>query len=81
MRTTITLDDDVLERARALAQRLGTPFRAVVNKALRAGLEQVERPEKQRSYRTEPHRMGLKNGRSLDNIHELLAQTEAEDHR
>ena len=81
MRTTITIDDDVLERARAVAQKSGTPFRAVVNKALRAGLAQVEEPEKQRPYRTEPHNMGLKNGRNLDNIHELLAQVEGEDCR
>ena len=38
MRTTLTIDDDVLDRARAVAERLDTPFRQVVNEALRAGL-------------------------------------------
>ena len=42
MRTTLSLDDDVLERARAVAAKLRTPFRTVVNEALRAGLDQVE---------------------------------------
>jgi hypothetical protein len=81
MRTTLSLDDDVIERARAVATKLGVPFRAIVNDALRAGLDQVERPAKQRRYKTEPHAMGLRPGRNLDNIQELLAQVEGEDFR
>ena len=81
MRTTLSLDDDVLERARALAAKLRTPFKHVVNEALRAGLDQVEQPTQQRPYRTDAHAMGLRPGRGLDNIQELLAQVEAEDAR
>ncbi len=81
MRTTLSIDDDVIERARAVATKLGRPFRAVVNEALRAGLDEVEQPAKQRPYRTEPHAMGLRSGRNLDNIQELLAQIEGEDCR
>ena len=81
MRTTLTLDDDVLDRARAVAERLGTPFRHVINEALRAGLETVEKPAITRSYQTQPHQLGLKSGRNIDNIQELLAQLEGEEHR
>jgi hypothetical protein len=81
MRTTLTLDDDVLEKARSVANRLNMPFRKVVNEALRAGLEAVESPAEHRPYRTMPHEMGLKPGRNLDNIQELLAQIEGEDSR
>jgi len=81
MRTTLSIDDDVIERARAVAARLGTPFKMIVNEALRAGLDQVEQPAKQRPYKTQPHRMGLRQGRNLDNIQELLAQIEGEDSR
>jgi len=81
MRTTLTLDDDVLEKARSVANRLNMPFRKVVNEALRAGLEAVELPAERRPYRTTPHEMGLKPGRNLDNIQELLAQIEGEDSR
>lgn len=81
MRTTLTIDDDVMERARAISAKLRTPFKAVVNEALRAGLDQVERPAKQRLYETNPHEMGLREGRNLDNIQELLAQIEGEDSR
>ena len=81
MRTTLAIDDDVLDRAKAVAARLHAPFRRVVNEALRTGLQTVEEPAKRRAYRTRPHKLGLKAGRSLDNIQELLAQTEGEDHR
>ena len=81
MRTTLSIDDDVLERARAAADKFGTPFKTIVNEALRAGLDQVEKPAKQRRYKTKPHEMGLRHGHNLDNIQELLAQIEGEDSR
>jgi hypothetical protein len=81
MRTTISIDDDVLDKARAVAARLRRPFRTIVNEALRAGLDQVEQPAKQRPYKTKPHAMGLRTGRNIDNIQELLAQIEGEDCR
>jgi hypothetical protein len=81
MRTTITIDDDVLELARALAAKLRTPFKTVINEALRSGLEHVERPAEHKPYKTRPHAMGLKSGRNLDNIQELLSQMEGEDAR
>ena len=81
MRTTLSIDDDVMERARTVAAKLSTPFKTVVNEALRAGLDQVEQPAKQRRYQTKPHKMGLRQGRNLNNIQELLAQIEGEDSR
>ncbi len=81
MRTTISIDNDVIERARAVAEKLGAPFKSVVNEALRSGLDQIEQPAKYRSYKTKPHKMRLKAGRNIDNIEELLAQIEGEDHR
>ena len=81
MRTTISIDDDVLERARAVSDKLGTPFKTIINEALRNGLDQVEQLAKQLIYKTKPHKMGLRTGRNIDNIQELLAQIEGEDHR
>lgn len=78
MRTTLTIDNDVLDRARALSTKRRTPFKTVINEALRAGLDHVERPAERRRYRTKPHAMGLKSGRNLDNIQELLSQIEGE---
>lgn len=81
MRTTLNLEDDVLDRARSLAAKLHSPFRRVVNEALRAGLLAVEAPARARPYQTRPRKLGLKTGKSLDNIQELIAQIEGEAHR
>ena len=64
-----------------MARKLRAPFRLIVNEALRAGLHSVEEPAKTRPYCTRPHKLGLKAGKSLDNIQELLAQIEGEGYR
>ena len=81
MRTMINIEDDVLRRAKAVAAKSRTPFREVVNEALRAGPTSVEGPSRRRSCRTQSHKMGLRSGRNLDNIQELLAQVEGEAFR
>lgn len=81
MRTTLVINDDVMDRARAVAVKLRKPLKTVVNEALRAGLDHVEQPARQRPYKTKPCPMGLRQGRNPDNIQELLAQIEGEDFR
>jgi len=81
MRTTLNLDDDVLDQARSLASKLHSPFRRVVNEALRTGLRAVKEPPPARPYQTRPRKLGLKAGRDLDNVQELIAQVEGETRR
>lgn len=81
MRTTLSLDDDVVDKARQVAARLSVPFRAVVNEALRVGLREVEKPAESRPYSTAPHPMGIRAGYDLDNIQELLSRIEGEEAR
>ncbi|MFA6033108.1 MAG: DUF2191 domain-containing protein [Myxococcota bacterium] len=81
MRTTLSIDDDILDKAKAVAASQNTPFRFVINDALRAGLDKVEKPRKTSAYCTIPHEMRLKAGKNLDNIQELLAQVEGEDYK
>ena len=81
MRTTLTIDGDVLDKARSVAEKIRAPFRRVVNEALRAGLQAVEKPAASRPFHTRPRKLGLIAGRNLDNIQELLAQIEGEAHR
>lgn len=81
MRTTINLEEDVLDRARAVKEKLNLPLKEVINQALRLGLEKADQPVKRRNYRTKSHTMGLRRGYTLDNIQELLAQAEGEDFR
>jgi hypothetical protein len=52
MRTTLTLDEDVAQRTKKLAAKLKKPFKFVLNEALRKGLDQVEKPQKRRDYRS-----------------------------
>ncbi|HCE45589.1 MAG TPA: DUF2191 domain-containing protein [Lentisphaeria bacterium] len=81
MRTTITIEDDVLQRARTVSSNLKKPFRLIINSALRLGLEQVEKPSKRKTYTTKPKPMGLKQGYEIDNIHELLDRIDEEGSR
>jgi hypothetical protein len=81
MRTTLSIDDDVLEKAKAAAVKRRLPFRTVINEALRAGLRTMATPPDTVPYQTKPHKLGLKAGKNLDNIQDLLAQTEGEDSR
>jgi hypothetical protein len=81
MRTTLSIDDDVLEKAKAAAAKRRLPFRTVINEALRAGLKTLGTPPPAVPYRTHAQKLGLKAGRNLDNIQELLAQVEGEDAR
>ena len=80
MRTTLTLDPDVAVKARRGAAQLGKPFKEVVNMALRVGLEVVMAPPASKPYRTKPRPLGMREGFSYDNISELLARIEGEDH-
>jgi hypothetical protein len=69
-RTTLTLDDDVTAKLAAEAKRTGRPYRAVVNEALRRGLE-TPRPVLE-PYRVRSRPMGLVPGVELDDIEGLL---------
>jgi hypothetical protein len=80
MRTTLTLDPDVAAKARKGAARLKRPFKEIVNEALRVGLDEVLKPAAAKPYRTKPRPLGLREGFSYDNISELLARAEGEDH-
>ena len=80
MRTTLTLDPDVAAKVKKCASRLGKPLKQVINDALRLGLDQVLNPPLAKPYRTKPRPLGLRPGLSYDNVAELLARAEGEDH-
>jgi hypothetical protein len=80
MRTTLTLDPDVEAKIKRGAKKLGKPLKEVINEALRIGLDSVLNPPLAKPYHTEPRPMGLSRGFNYDNIAELLARAEGEDH-
>jgi hypothetical protein len=82
MRTTLTLDDDVAARLRAAVKQQRRPFKALVNDAIRGGLEAMDRPRPaRRRFRTTGFNLGPSLVGSLDNIEEVLSRVEGEDHR
>jgi hypothetical protein len=82
MRTTLTLDEDVAAKLRAEARRSGRPFREVVNEALRRGLVTPARRAPRERFRVIARDLGARRaGLNLDNVAELLEQTEGPLHR
>ncbi len=80
MRTTLTLDPDVAAKAKRGAAKLHKPFKEVINAALRVGLDAILAPPAAKPYRTKPRPLGLREGFSYDNISELVAAAEGEEH-
>jgi hypothetical protein len=78
---TLTIDPDVLARAKEHAAKCGRTWEEVVDEAIRLGLEQLLKPVAPREYSMTPLLSGLKPGFSYDNIGYLLAAGEGKDHR
>ena len=74
MRTTVTLDADVEARLRQVARERGTSFKAVLNDAVRAGLDRGTGAA--RPYRVPTRRMGVKPGLDLDRATRLAGDLE-----
>jgi hypothetical protein len=82
MRTTLTLDDDVSSRIERLVRESRSSFKAIVNDLLRSALDEADTPRpKGRRFHTKGFALGPSLVGSLDNIEEVLARVEGEDHR
>lgn len=79
MRTTIDLDNTLLERLRDAAHREGVPFRAMLHRVLLAGLES-RKPAATVVYETPVRPLGrVREGVDLVKALELAAALEDED--
>jgi len=80
MRTTITLEKDVASRLERLKKT--RPFKQLVNDALRAGLDEIER---EGAGEPVPYSITPVEGRplrtDLDNVAEILAEMEGDGFR
>lgn len=84
MRTTLSLDDDVAIELQRLQRKRSEPFKQTVNAVLRAGLAALvgrQRRQTTPPVRTEPASLGTPRLKNLDNVSEVLAFAEGEDHR
>ena len=78
MRTTINIDDDVLDRLKREAERARLPLRATLNRVLRLGLERFSPEPARPRYRGKTFAMGIPASANLDKALELAARLEDE---
>ena len=81
IRTTVSLDEDVLERVRDESRKRGSPFRDTLNELLRIGLSQAENFAGRESFRVNPAPVGLREGLSYDDVEALIEFGEGPHHR
>lgn len=67
MRTTLSIDDQIIDILKKRAYESGRSFKEIVNETLRAGLQANQGLAKSRPYVLQPHAMGEpKNTLNLD---------------
>lgn len=82
MRTTITLDDDVVAMIEGVRKREGVSFKRAVNDLLRKGLVEAQvRQSPREKYSSPVLNAGPCRYPDLDNVAEVLAVAEGEDYR
>ncbi len=83
MRTTITLEDDVVAELNKVRKGRTESFKQTLNAVLRAGLTSMRRRRTRGStpHATTPVSLGKPRLSNLDDISEVLAFAEGEDHR
>jgi hypothetical protein len=81
IRTTIALDDDVLDRVKAESRSRGSSFRETLNDLLRLALLARSNQPARRRFRVKATHMGYRPGLNYDHTESLLEYGEGEDHR
>ena len=78
MRTTLTLDDDVVSKLKAEVRATGKPFKEVVNESIRTGLIAKKlRPKKPFKVRD----IGCRIGLNFTNVERMLQEIEGPRYR
>ncbi len=81
IRTTVTLDEDVLERVKRESASRGNAFRDTLNDLLRLALLHLDQKPSRRSIQIKPVHMGFQAGLNHDSIESLLEYGEGDQHR
>ena len=80
MRTTVTIDDDLLKQIESIAQQEGRSRGEVLNDTLRHGMRAMtQRTTGSRKQATETRDLGRCLVPSLDNVADALAVAEGDD--
>jgi hypothetical protein len=75
IRTTVVLDEDVLESVRAFSRQWGIPFRQALNDLVRRGLA-ADATQAKQPFHVEPQHLGYRAGLNYDDVIELLEHLE-----
>jgi hypothetical protein len=79
MRTTLTLDDDVVAALERLRKTHGARLKDLINEALRRGPKEMNaRPKRRETFRTQAVALGRPQIGSIDNVADALAVAEGE---
>jgi hypothetical protein len=81
IRTTVTLDDDVLERVKQESRSRGASFKNTLNDLLRTAFVLDEARPLKRTLNIKPIHMGYNPAMNYDCTEELLEQLEGPLHR
>jgi len=81
IRTTVSLDEDVVARVKRESLSRGASFRDTLNDLLRAALLSIDYKPRRRALEIQPTHMGYKPGLNYDNIESLLEYGEGDRHR
>ncbi len=79
MRTTLTIDDELMKELREEAHTRGLPVKEVVNRALRVGLREYHRPRSAKPYKCRTFSLGYPPLADLDRALDLAERLESEE--
>lgn len=79
MRTTLTIDDDIMKALKQKAHDSGLPVKAVVNMALREGLNEMGKPKRLKPYKCKTFSLGYPPRADLDRALEVAERLESEE--
>lgn len=79
MRTTLTIEDQVLDELKKEAHRLRKPLKTVVNEALRQGLKHLRKPPSTKRYRSPIFSLGHPPNINLDKALTVASALEDEE--
>ena len=81
IRTTVTLDEDVVERLKRESKARGLSFRETLNEMLRAAFLGASGRPKRSGFKVRPSHMGKRAGLPYDDVATLLEYAEGPAHR
>ena len=77
VRTTLTLDDELADKLKALAERERKPFRQVVNEVVRRGLQSKGSRSQAAPFELSPFRSAFRPGVDPMKLNQLVDELEA----